>query len=100
MDVTNNLPNVPKYQILVFTCKNAMVDLIEMLHFEIKKVEKQNVVRFWVKAFLSDTEAKFPGQGEAAKVLRGVLESTVVPGEEKLLMGTECYYYPDSLRHP
>lgn len=55
MDVKNNLPHVRKYQILIFTWKNAMTDLIEMLHFEIKKVKKQNVVRFWVKAFLSDT---------------------------------------------
>lgn len=87
MDVTNNLPNVPKYQILVFTCKNAMVDLIEMLHFEIKKVEKQNVVRFWVKAFLSDTEAKFPGQGEAAKVLWGCVGKHRGPRQGKALDG-------------
>lgn len=47
----------------MFICKNAMIDLMEVLRFEIKKVKKQNVVRFWVKAFLSTHQLNFQGSG-------------------------------------
>ena len=100
MDVKNNFPNFQKYQVLIFTCKNATIDLTETLHLEIKKVKKRNVVRVGVKASLSDTEAEFPMQPETLRVLQGALEITVVPGDGKLSMSTKCYYYPDSLRHP
>lgn len=83
-----------------------MIDLTEVLHFEIKNVKKQIVVRFWVKPFLSTHQLNFQGSGRlclpdpTARVLQCALESTVVPGEEQLLMRTKCYYFPDSLRHP
>lgn len=40
----SNLPNFQKYKILMFTEKNAMIDLTEMLHFQIKKMKRQRVV--------------------------------------------------------
>lgn len=39
----SNLPNFQKYKILMFTEKNAMIDLTEMLHFQIK-MKRQRVV--------------------------------------------------------